>query len=100
MNVDKSPFHFYEKVIKVKADVAAFHICSSAIDDAVSEALESCQGRRLWAFILTLGSSPRPFKIERGTKRNVVQLSFVLSGWVWILFLVPRACKRVPTRPS
>jgi len=39
--------------------------------------VESCQGRRLSAFILTLDSSPRHFIIERGTKRNAVQLSFV-----------------------
>jgi len=70
---------FYEKVIKVKADVAALHICFSDIDDAASGGVESCQGRRVLAFISTLDSSPRHFLIERGTKRNAVQLSFVLS---------------------
>jgi hypothetical protein len=59
--------------------VAALHIYSSDLDDAVSEGVESCQGRHLWAFISTLDRSPRHFKIERGTKRNAVQLSFVLS---------------------
>jgi hypothetical protein len=39
--------------------------------------VESCQGRRFLAFILTLDSSPRHFIIELGTKRNAVQLSFV-----------------------
>ena len=37
---------FYEKVIKVKADVAALHIFSSDIDDAASGGVEICQGRR------------------------------------------------------
>ena len=41
-----SPLHFYEKVIKVKADVAALHIFSSDIDDAASGGVEICQGRR------------------------------------------------------
>jgi hypothetical protein len=50
---------FYEKVIKVKADVAALHIFFSDIDNAASGGVESCQGRRFWAFILTLDSSPR-----------------------------------------
>jgi len=72
----------------------------SDIDDAVSGGVESCQGRRLWAYISTLDRSPRHFIIERGTKRNAVQWSFVLSGWVWVLFFVPRACKRVPTHWS
>jgi hypothetical protein len=98
---DKSRFHFYEKVKKIKADVAALHIFFLLdIDDAVSGGVESCPGRRLLAFISTLDSSPRHFKIERGTKRNAVQLSFVLSGWVWVLFFGPRAYKRVPTHWS
>jgi len=42
----KSLFHFYEKVIKVKADVAALHVFFSDIDDAASGGVESCQGRR------------------------------------------------------
>jgi hypothetical protein len=78
-NRKKAEFEcFYEKVIKVKADVAAVHIVfSSDIDDAASGGVESCQGRRSLAFILTLDSSPRHFIIERGTKRNAVQWSFV-----------------------
>ena len=43
---EKSLLHFYEKVIKVKADVAALHIFSSDIDDAASGGVEICQGRR------------------------------------------------------
>jgi len=70
---------FYEKVIKVKADVAALPILFSDIDDAASGGVESCQGRRFLAFILTLDRSPRHFIIELGTKRNAVQLGFVLS---------------------
>ena len=77
MTLDKFPFHFYEKVIKVKADVAALHIFFSDIDDAASGGVESCQGRRCWAFISTLDRSPRHFIIERRAKRNAVQLSFV-----------------------
>jgi len=69
----------------------------SDINDAVSGGVESGQGRRFLAFISTLDSSPRHFIIEWGTKRNAVQLSFVLSGRVWILFFVLRACKPVPT---
>jgi len=49
------------------------------IDEAASDGVESCQGRRFWAFILTLDRSARHFIIELGTKRNAVQLSFVLS---------------------
>ena len=98
--VEKFSLRFYEKVIKVKADVAALHIFFCDIDDAASGGVESCQGRRFWAFISTLDGSPRHFIIERGTKRNAVQLGFVLSGWGWILFFVPRACKPVPTHSS
>jgi len=75
--VANSPLHFYEKVTKVKADVAALHIFFSDIDAAASAGVESWQGRRSWAFILTLDRSPRHFIIERRTKRNAVQLSFV-----------------------
>jgi hypothetical protein len=77
--VTSRQLHFYEKVIKVKAEVAALHIFFSDINDAASGGVESCQGRRSLAFILTLDSSPLHFKIERGTKRNAVQLGFVLS---------------------
>ena len=100
MVVETRRLHFYEKVIKVKTDVAALHIVFSEINDAASGGVESCQGRRCWAFILTLDRSPRHFIIERGTKRNAVQLGFVLSRWGWILSFVPRACKRVPTHWS
>ena len=60
---------FYEKVIKVKADVAAFHIFfyiagSSGLRAELSRALLRAM------FILTLDSSARNFIIERGTKRN------------------------------
>jgi hypothetical protein len=68
---------FYEKVIKVKADVAALLIFFSDIAVSSPGGVESCQGRRFLAFILTLDSSPRHFIIELGTKRNAVQLSFV-----------------------
>jgi len=68
---------FYEKVIKVKAGVAALIFVFSDIDDDGSGGVESSQGRRFFAFILTLDRSPRHFIIERGTKRNAVQLSFV-----------------------
>jgi hypothetical protein len=84
----KIPLHFYEKVLKVKADVAALHIFFSQINDTASGGVESCQGRRSLAFILTLDRSPRHFILERGTKRNAVQLSFVPSlmglGFVFV----------------
>src|SRR5580765_4719326 len=77
---ETSPLRFYEKVIKVKADVAALLILFFPdIDDAASGGVENCLGRRFLAFISTLDSSPRDFIIERGTKRNAVQLGFVLS---------------------
>ena len=77
---ETSPLRFYEKVIKVKADVAALLILFFPhIDDAASGGVENCQGRRFLAFISTLDSLPRDFIIERGTKRNAVQLGFVLS---------------------
>jgi hypothetical protein len=66
----------YEKVIKVKADVAALLIFVSP-RGKLPGGVENCQGRRFLAFILTLDSSPRHFIIERGTKRNAVQWSFV-----------------------
>ena len=59
---------FYEKVIKVKADVAAFLIFFRHHGN--SGGVESCQLRRFLAFILTLDNSPHHFIIERGTKRN------------------------------
>src|SRR5215469_5313585 len=52
---------FYEKVIIVKADVVAPLFCLSDIDDAASGGVESCQGRRLLAFILTSSSVPERF---------------------------------------
>jgi hypothetical protein len=50
---------------------------SSDINDAALGGVESCQGRRFWAFISTLDRSPRHYIIERRTKRNAVHLSFV-----------------------
>ena len=67
---------FYEKVIKVKADVAALLIFLRHRGN-LRRGMESCQGRRFLAFISTLDSSPCHFIIELGTKRNAVQLSFV-----------------------
>ena len=52
------PLRFYEKVIKVKADVAALHIFFCDIDDAASGGVENCQGRRFLAFISTLDPVP------------------------------------------
>jgi len=40
--------HFYEKVIKVKADVAALHIFFSDIDDAASGGVEAVKGAVFW----------------------------------------------------
>jgi hypothetical protein len=74
---ETSRLHFYEKVIKVKADVAALHIFPSDINDAALGGVESCQGRPFLAFISTLDRSPRHYIIERRTKRNAVQLSLV-----------------------
>src|SRR6516225_10005288 len=85
---------FYEKVIKVKADVAARLIFSPMLRQAPRD-VESCQGRLFWAFILTLDSSPRPFIIERGTKRKAVQWSFVLSGGVSLWGIQPSPSKIV-----
>ena len=46
---DNAPFiRFYEKVIKVKADVAALLIFFPDIDDAASGGVEGCQGRRFF----------------------------------------------------
>ena len=76
----RTPGHsecFYEKVIKVKADVAALHIFSPTSTTLCPRGVESGQGRRFLAFILTLDRSPRHYIIEPGTKRNAVQLSFV-----------------------
>ena len=39
--------------------------------------LGGCQGPVFWAFISTLDSPSQPHIMERGTKRNEVQLSFV-----------------------
>ena len=75
-------------------------IVSADIAINLPSGVESRQGRRFLAFILTLDRSPRHYIIERGTKRNAVQLSFVLSGWVWVLFFFPRAYKCVPTHSS
>jgi hypothetical protein len=68
---------FYEKVIKVKADVAARLIFFSDVAASSQVAWRAVKGALFLAFILTLDSSPRHFIIERGTKRNAVQWSFV-----------------------
>jgi len=86
---------FYEKVIKVKADVAALHIFSGDIDDDASGGVESCQGRRLLAFILTLDRSPRHFIIERRTKRN--ELRSIVDGFGVLLLLDEQ---QAPTQSS
>ena len=67
---------FYEKVIKVKADVAASPFFLRHRGN-LPRGKERCQGRRFLAFILTLDSSPRHFMIELGTKRNAVRWNFV-----------------------
>jgi len=59
---------FYEKVIKVKADVAAFLIFFRHRGN--SGGVESCQGRLFLAYIFTFHTTPHHFIIERGTKRN------------------------------
>ena len=59
--------------------MAALHIFSSDIDDAASAWRGELSRAPFLAFILTLDSSPRHFIIERWTKRNAVQLGFVLS---------------------
>jgi len=53
--------------------VAASPFVSADIAMNLPSGVESCQGRRFLAFILTLDSSPRHFIIELGTKRNAVQ---------------------------
>ncbi len=69
---------FYEKVIKVKADVAALLDLFSDVSIGTSDGdLRGSQGRPEGAFVLTLGSPVSHFTIELGTKRNAVQLSFV-----------------------
>ena len=73
----RSDYFFYEKVIKVKADVAALLInCFPSASPSGGD-VGSCQGRPAGTFIWTLDSSPRHFKLELGTKRNAVQWSFV-----------------------
>ncbi len=70
---------FYEKVIKVKGDVAA--LLNLFSDVSHRHPMVTCgagQGRRRRAaFILTLDRPASYFTIEFGTKRNAVQLSFV-----------------------
>ena len=69
---------FYEKVIKVKADVAALLIISFSDIAATSKWCgELSRAPFFLALILTLDSFPLHFIIERGTKRNAVQWSFV-----------------------
>jgi hypothetical protein len=64
---------FYEKVIKVKADVAA--LLNLFSDDGIGRPMVTCgavKGALKGAFILTLDSSASHFTIELGTKRNAV----------------------------
>jgi hypothetical protein len=81
-----SRFHFYEKVIKVKADVAALHIFFLRHRRCCVRGVESCQGRRLLAFILTLDSSPPPFKNRAGdeAQRSSVELRPYLMGLAFV----------------
>jgi hypothetical protein len=55
---------FYEKVVKVKADVAAVLNCFLRAASTSGGDLGSCQGRPAGTFILTLESSPSHFTIE------------------------------------
>jgi hypothetical protein len=68
---------FYEKVVRVKADLAAlleqFFSETHKPPVVTWEAVKGAVG----AFILTLDSFPSHFIIELGTKRRAVQLSFV-----------------------
>jgi len=68
---------FYEKVIKVKADVAAYLI--NCFPSAwPSGDVGSCQGRpRTGGVHLDPWQLPMSLTIELGTKRNAVQLDFV-----------------------
>ena len=69
---------FYEKVINVKADVAALlNFFSDPHIDVRWSFPGLSRPRRRAAFILTLDSPASYFTIELGTKRNAVQLSFV-----------------------
>jgi hypothetical protein len=69
---------FYEKVIKVKADVAALlDLFSDVSIDGPMVTYGAVKGAPKGAFILTLYSPLNHFTIELGTKRNAVQLSFV-----------------------
>jgi hypothetical protein len=59
----------YEKVIKVKADVAGpslFFFSDNVVTSRV--AWRAVKGAGFWPFILILDSSPRLFIIDRGTK--------------------------------
>jgi len=68
---------FYEKVIKVKADVAAVLNSFPSCINLRWRLGELSRASPKGTFILTLVSSPSHFTIELGTKRNAVQLSFV-----------------------
>ena len=83
--VEKSRLHFYEKVIKVKADVAALHIFFSDIDDAASGGVESCQGRRFSTTSLIDGSQLWRARIQElrvtwGEELEKLQAIFIQVG--------------------
>ena len=64
---------FYEKVIKVKADVAAFLGCTVLLSEVVASVVKGV--RR--TFILTLDNARHHATLEIGTKRNPFWFSFV-----------------------
>jgi len=64
---------FYEKVIKVKADVAAIlNLFSDVRHRRPMVIYGAVKGAPNGAFILTLDSPVNHFTIELGTKRNAV----------------------------
>ena len=75
--------HFYEKVIKVKADVAAFLGCTVLLSEVVARVVKGV--RR--TFILTLDNPRHHATLEIGTKRNPFWFSFV-PYWNKHLFVV------------
>jgi len=62
------PTPFYEKVVKVKADVAALLIFFDIAANS-QVAWRGVKSARFLAFILTLDSSPRHFIFERYTAK-------------------------------
>ena len=92
---------FYEKVVKVKADVAAFLInCFPSASPSGGD-VGSCQGRaRTGAFILTLDSSPR--HLHSSWERSATQFSWAsfLSrfGFQFVLHAFRNASELCPPR--